>query len=168
MMKKIIFIVLAFVAVSLSAQQRNDSTGFMRSSNFYFTLFGDVSYLSVNFEKRYVINPGFFVAGKIGLGFSREISFFNSPVDTYLALPHQISLNLGHRSSFFEIGMGGTYVPYKPYDPYYFLYPFAGYRFQGLNANKLLMRIFVSYPLSGDFLQGLLFIPFGFSIGTVL
>lgn len=167
-MKKITLLVVAFVAGNLLAQQKNDSTGFIHSSNIYVTALGDVSDLSINFENRFVITPGFFVTGKIGIGFCREFSFFNTPSKDYFALPHHISLNFGRRRGFFEIGMGGTYVPLKPYYPYYFLYPFAGYRFQSMHANKLVFRIFVSYPLSGNFMEGLPFWPVGGSIGFVL
>lgn len=179
-MKKTIFLALAFVASNLLAQQKSDSIGLIQSSNIYATALGDISYLSLNFEKRYVINSYIFATGKIGLGLTKEFhlhfnfwgsgSNYNYPDQYYLTLPHHVSLNFGYRRSFFEIGMGGVFVPLSSYSYYeaYYLYPFVGYRYQPLHFNKLLFRIFVSYPLKGVFGDNFIFIPVGLSLGWVL
>jgi len=187
MMKKTTFLALAFVASNLLAQQKAGSIGFIRSSNIYATALGDVTLFSINFEKLYVINPGFFVAGKIGVGFTKEINFsfwgYDPPDNYFTTLPHHISLNFGHRRSFFEVGMGGDFVLFRPtheyyadntYDTYYYLYPFVGYRFQNMHSNKLVFRAFVSYPLTEYFprltffANGFMFFPIGLSLGWVL
>lgn len=165
-MKRIVAIIVSVVAsVVLFAQQNKDSTNNRPENNYFLTGCGDVSTISFNYERLFIFNSVFFIAGKLGMGFTEDIVPFQLPKVGYITIPIHITANYGEGKNFLEFGMGGTYIPDNKNIPAYYFYPILGYRFQPLNTDRFFFRIYGSYPLSGVFFDGLQFVPVGISLG---
>jgi hypothetical protein len=139
------------------------------SNNIYINLLGDASIISINYERRFYVTPTYFLIGKIGYGYNEEFDLCVlgtcASFEKYPTIPHHISVNIGKRRHYLEVGIGGTYIGGKA-DEKYIIYPIAGYRLHPLRKNKINFRIYGEYPLSGDLLrEEILFIPIGFSMG---
>jgi hypothetical protein len=132
---------------------------------------GDASFISINYERLFLSKRILFLTVKAGLGFGA------SYVDdfTCLTLPHHITMNLGEKRSFLEVGFGGTFlitynITYNYDITYYCWYPIFGYRFQPYKSPRLNFRIFTGLPINpirlpSYFGETSTYIPFGVSIG---
>ncbi len=129
---------------------------------------GDASIISINFEKLFSISDNLLLAGKIGLGYNEELKICVwgncSPPNKYFTIPHHITLNYGRKKHFIELGLGGTLLVGETSE-YYYLYPILGYRFFPLKSNKINFRVFGELPLTNWDNIGVIFIPFGISVG---
>jgi len=142
-MKRIILIlVFALLRLFLLAQNNIDTTETRPINNINLNIFGDGSVISINYERLYVINPGFFITGKLGIGYYEDICllFCSYPPNKHITIPHHITGNLGiRRNIFLEIGLGGTLM--YGTNQHYFLYPIVGYRIQPLKSKNVNFRI---------------------------
>lgn len=122
--------------------------------------------ISVNYNKIILVKPNYFVNASVGIG---SVPFVGG-----LTIPHQLTFNFGENSSFFEVGLGGTYWSgesnssgYTETINSYQLSPIIGYR-KYLN-NNLVFRAYANplIHISGEyFVEGSSLVPyFGISIG---
>lgn len=140
-------------------------------NNIYINIFGDVSLVSVNYERIKIISPYFFLSGNIGVGHQSElqICFFwdcTFPESKkFITFPHHLTLNFGKKKHFLEAGLGGTYV-YGITQKKYFIYPLIGYRIQPLKSKKAIFRLYFNTSAFNSFEENVyLNIPAGISIG---
>jgi hypothetical protein len=166
MRKMILVVVLALSGTCLSAQNKIDTTDTRPRNNIYVNLLGDASIMSINYERLFLINPCFFLAGKFGLGYNEkfQLSFFGKSTtspEPYITIPFHITSNFGKGRHFFEFGLGGTIINKNDC-----LYPILGYRFQPIKSGDISFRIFGSIPFSGNEPNNIFFIPFGLSVGV--
>lgn len=78
----------------------------------YLNFFGDASFISLNYERQFLVSKTFIISSKVGLGYNEEFQFLCFPLclsnEKYLTVPHHITANLGKERHFFEFGFGGT------------------------------------------------------------
>lgn len=164
MLKKIIFTAVLLISTSLLfAQNKGGLTNARPLHNFSLNLGGDGSLISINFERLSFINPRFFIAGQLGIGYNEEFLLFGGDPERYGVIPHQFTGNWGKGKHFFEFGLSGAIVTGNT-NKHYLLGPIIGYRIQPLKSNKVNFRVFASIPLIG-FDTDLMYIPWGLSIG---
>jgi hypothetical protein len=174
-MKARIIIALVFLISEtlLSAQDKAESPLDRPRNNVYFNFIGgDGSVISTNYERLFLIRSKSFLEGGLGIGYNKidDISDSNGNPDLqfkYYTIPHHISMNLGKSKSFFEIGLGGTGI-IGDVNQNYYLYPFIGYRFQSLESNKLIFRVYAGYPFYGWENMNIWWLPVGVSLGMCL
>lgn len=122
----------AFV-VKCSVRAKDSVQRYERPENaIYAGFLGDATLFSLNYESLTVLNDALILSARLGFGFNEEFDLClfggcDEP-DKYFVIPHHITINLGHRQSFFEAGLGGAYIP-KLYAHPYYLFPMFGYRF---------------------------------------
>ena len=108
--------------------------------------FGTISLFSINYERLFIVNSKIILTGKIGFGLNTEFNIFDqSPPQKYFVMPNHITALFGKRWQFFEVGIGGTFIPTGNIT-YYFIHPIIGYRMQPTRS-KIMFRPFLSYPL---------------------
>ena len=132
-------------------------------------LFGDASFLSLNYERIFLINRTLFISGKIGLGINPYLSLggFTGPSHLYslISIPHHLTFNIGRGLHYFEFGIGGTIDPGSYYEQNYILYPIVGYRIHPEKETGISFRIY-GHPRKFDRGgQEWLLLPFGLSVG---
>lgn len=134
----------------------------------YLNFFGDASFISLNYERQFLVSKTFIISSKVGLGYNEEFQFLCFPLclsnEKYLTVPHHITANLGKERHFFEFGFGGTNVIGNESQPYFF-YPIVGYRFLPVRSGKFNFRAFVKIPFSELESDNIIFIPLGLSFG---
>ena len=138
--------------------------------NINLNILGDASILSVNYERLLFISRYTFLSGSLGIGYNEIVDFrfwrWKEGPDNkeYMTIPFHLTGNIGMRSAFFEIGMGGTIITTDVKQKYR-LYPIYGFRLQPLRSNNVSLRIFGSYPYNVHQEEYGVFVPFGVSIG---
>ncbi len=136
----------------------------------FLNVLGDGTLASLNYERLFLIQPEkSFIAAGLGAGINSLVTLHaNSDksysYDNFLAIPHHITGNIGYRSHFFELGLGGAIYSVTEGDTY-LPYVIAGYRVQPVRQNRLNFRLFGTYPLSPLEQFNIIFIPAGFSLG---
>jgi hypothetical protein len=137
-------------------------------NNVNLNLFGDASIFSLNYERLFLDNRKFFLAGKAGIGYSQSLGL---PVSTtsLLSIPLHITgnVNISGKRQFLEFGFGSTLMFYQDFTFWdYSIYPLIGYRWQPVKPGRVTFRIFVSYPLTDKIDKyNYWFSPVGMSIG---
>ncbi|MEZ5014406.1 MAG: hypothetical protein R2794_08955 [Chitinophagales bacterium] len=134
----------------------------------YAGFLGDATLFSLNYESLTVLNDALILSARLGFGFNEEFDLClfggcDEP-DKYFVIPHHITINLGHRQSFFEAGLGGAYIP-KLYAHPYYLFPMFGYRFIPVKETGPVLRFTIQVPVTGFELGPILFLPVGVSLG---
>lgn len=154
------------------AQNEPDNSIRRPTNNIYLNLLGDASIFSINYEKLFLIDKGFALSSKIGLGYNQAdpvcISF-GSPCPAppkFLTIPLHISGNLGKGKRMFEIGVGGTFFTGNE-NKKMKLYPIVGYRLQPIESKKFTFRIFTNLFNPAEFFNydNILLSPVGISLG---
>jgi hypothetical protein len=161
--KEIIILILVLITPLLNA----GSNPFLRPrNNINLSLFGDASIVSINYERLFANNSKFFLAGKIGAGYSESMGLPNKNT-SLLSIPAHFTGNYGGRQHFFEFGFGATALFYGQFTYWdYCLYPMIGYRYQPLKKDRFSFRIFAGYPVTGKIdIDNYWFFPVGVSIG---
>ena len=169
MKKMLLSLLLIFVQIFMYAQNKSDSLLLRPLNNINVNIFGDASFMSINYERILLINSNFVLVNKLGLGFNKEFHLcFNEPCHfmpkKYLTIPLHVTGNFGTKKHFFEIGIGGAVIIGNT-EQNYLIYPIIGYRLSPLNKEKVIFRVFVEIPFSGLETDDFLFIPLGFSFG---
>jgi hypothetical protein len=162
-------LILIFLALSpvLFAQDSAVPTTKRPLNNIGINLLGNVSVVSANYERLFLVKPRFFFAGRAGVGFNKETFFiFDSPnhppARHFTTFPFQLTANFGSGKSFFELGLGNTIILDSPEQSDY-TYPIFGYRLQPKYSNNLNFRIYICIPLTQTDI--ILDIPIGISAG---
>ncbi|MGB4291539.1 MAG: hypothetical protein WBJ37_01485 [Bacteroidales bacterium] len=106
MMRKIVLLtILLFTGRALFAQNQEDIIDSRPLNNISLNLLGDVSIISINYERQILVCPTFILSNKLGLGYNEEFEFciFGpcSPPEKYLTIPHHITGNIGRGRHFF-------------------------------------------------------------------
>lgn len=107
-MRKIIFVFLSLLLTLPALAQKKEFTrqqALQRRNNVTLTLGGNGLFLSVSYDRILVVKSNYFVDASAGIGVFPGIAGGN--------IPHQIVINKGKRTSFFMIGLGGTYEWHK-------------------------------------------------------
>ena len=122
--------------------------------------------ISANYRRKILIRPAYYLNISLGVG--------TVPLSGGVTFPHQLSYNLGRKSSFLELGIGGTYWTglsnssgYAERIYSYQFSPLVGYRRHFFN--NLVIRIYANplFHLSGEYYrEDYKIIPYlGLSIG---
>jgi hypothetical protein len=133
-------------------------------------LLGNASLVSVSYERIIKISRNSFLAGKLGVGYGKELllDYYDTlatEFPVYLSFPHQITFNLGKSRHFIEAGVGGT-ITIGDVSPHYVPYITAGYRLQPLYAGNVKFRIYGNFlPVNHKNYRNIYFVPFGLSLG---
>ncbi len=149
-MKKILLsLALSITATFLFAQDNIEKTDKRPSNIISLNLLGDISTLSINYERLFWVDPTLFGTAKIGIGFNKRLNLlgdtFSQPT-TFPTIPIHLTANIGKGDHFFEFGLGGTML-LKSNVQDYLLYPILGYRMVLLKSQGINFRIFALYPM---------------------
>ncbi len=104
-MKKtaLIFLVLLFTLPVLAQKKKlTHNEALQRKNSIILTLGGNGIFLSLSYDRVLAAKPGFFVDANVGLGFI--------PMTGGTSFSHQLVFNLGKRTGFLMLGVGGTYL----------------------------------------------------------
>jgi hypothetical protein len=156
--KRIIILLTLLASETILYAQIIEESPFSRSrNNIYLNTCGvDVSMLSINYERLFLVKRKFFLTGELGIGYNKVVEFAeaqwsDAPVINfyghYLTIPHHITINVGKRKSFFEFGIGGTAIIGNDAPQYYYLYPIIGYRLHPFQSKKANFRVYASLPV---------------------
>ncbi|MCF8237414.1 MAG: hypothetical protein K9I85_04605 [Saprospiraceae bacterium] len=135
-------------------------------------LLGDVSIVSISYERLFCVRPDHFLTIKAGLGFNQapiwrilpQLHPSDNVVRNFLTIPHHFTSNYGRGKHFGEIGLGGTLLTGNT-GPFYTIYPIVGYRYMPLEMDAICFRIFAMYPFSLNQNAGVWGFPIGLSLG---
>jgi hypothetical protein len=167
---KIRFVLALLVLCTWDSFAREDSLKSTPRPDFIISLnlAGDVSIISVGFEKLFFIKPSLTLAGKAGLGFNQEFQIFSeADPDNFFILPHQVTANYGKRKSFLEFGIGGSIIIGGGLSEY-IAYPIVGYRLHPFKNRGFSFRAWLFYPfgqLEKIEKTEMLVVPYGISFG---
>lgn len=161
--------ILIFLLPFVSSYAQEDSLTTHNRSDFTMSLnvAGDVSILSLGFDKLFFIKPALTISGKLGLGFNGEFDLTDNPSNTYFILPHHVTANYGKKKSFLEFGIGGSFVTGSQISEY-FVYPILGYRFHPFKNPGFSFRVWLFYPIGQTSRLeelNILLAPYGLSFG---
>ena len=99
----------------------------VRKNSVDLTLGGSGLFLSANYSRTILVKPSYFVNASAGIGTVVMIGG--------VSVPHQLTFNFGKKSSFLELGLGGTFWTGKSNDSgytetisSYYLSPIVGWR----------------------------------------
>ena len=170
-MKKFIILVLFLVnGLSVSCQESLISASSRPGNSINLNLLGRASSVTLTYERLFPVSEFFLIATDFGGGYGKEIELgidstgTNKP-PTYLAIPHQVSFNIGKGRSFLEAGIGGTAIIGNVY-PHYIWFPVVGYRFQPLSSGNMKVRLYGNFlTVNTDNFRNIFFTPFGLSLG---
>ena len=101
---KILTSVILLLAVTIFANGQVQESGLnttLKKNSANITLGGMGMGGSVNYGRNFMIKDSYFLNVSAGMG--------TLPFVGGTTIPHQITFNIGKQSSFFEIGLGGTY-----------------------------------------------------------
>ena len=104
MRKAVLTFLVVLFTLSVLAQKKPFSRqeALQRKNNVSLTLGGNGLFLSLNYDRVLAAKPGFFVDANVGLGFI--------PMTGGTSFSHQLVFNLGKRTGFLMLGVGGTYL----------------------------------------------------------
>jgi len=166
-------VLLAFSWQLLLSQSTMDSSNMRPMNNVNLSFIGDVSVISINYERLFLVKSNSFITGKLGVGFNQEFQIcFSSncgPPENFTTIPHHITANVGKGKHFFEFGLGGTFISGND-DHNYLLYPIIGYRLQPIKSNRVNLRVFGvihQNTNASDFYGDVWLVPLGLSFGVI-
>ena len=172
-MKKILSIYVVIFLLLPFVSKANGNFENRPLNNFGINAFGDVSLVSVGYERILINGSKFLLAGKLGLGYNYQKDRCwmggcpDLPKTNYLTIPHHLTGNIGRRIHFFEFGLGGTSFIGGNDEIYqekqnYLIYPIVGYRLQPLESQRIYLRFFVYFPVPEAEVR---FTPIGINLG---
>jgi hypothetical protein len=137
-----------------------------RKNNIDLTIGGTGLFASVNYNRILLVKSNYFINASVGIG---TVPFIGG-----ITLPHQVTFNLGKKSSFLELGIGGSYwnsksnaSGYTETVNSYQLSPIIGWR-KHFN-NNLIFRAYANplIHISGEYyIENYSIIPYlGISLG---
>jgi len=135
-------------------------------------LLGDVSLISVSFDKLFFLKPDLILSTKLGFGFNQEFNIFttSTPPTNYFVLPLHVTCSFGKNKNFLECGVGGAMLSGGD-AKYYLVYPILGYRFHPFKNQKFCFRAWLYFPFGQvDIAEDseVFFVPAGVSVGITL
>lgn len=138
----LIFFCTIFAFESYSQINANDLKNIIDRKNVIdITLAGQGGFLSANYSRILLVKQKYFLLASAGMG---VIPFYAG-----FSLPHQLTFNIGKKSNFLEVGLGGTYLQGKTDSSgftetttSYLLSPIVGWRKNF--SNNLVLRIYAN------------------------
>ncbi len=98
----LLFFALVIPSMVFSQETADDlTTHNIRKNCIDVTVGGSGLFLSTNYSRVLVVQPGYFVNASVGVG---TVLMMGGT-----SLPHQLTFNFGKKSSFLEVGIGGSY-----------------------------------------------------------
>jgi hypothetical protein len=144
-MRRLLFLVFFIAGMVCSVWGQNKSftrsDALSRKNNFALTLGGNGLFLSIDYDRILWVHPSYFVDLSAGFGVA--------PWHAGGIIPHQFVFNLGRKSGFLMLGIGGTYEWHKTdasaytetvYS--YFLSPLAGWK--KIFKSHLIFKVYAS------------------------
>jgi len=165
-MKRLFLLLAILISSALLCAQDTTRISFDRPlNNVNINVCGDISVISLNYERLQPIASKFFLSFKLGMGYNTEYEIWNTgDPDKSTITSFHISGNYGKKNNL-ELGLGTSLIKGNPIQEY-LIYSILGYRYQPISSNKFNLRLFTLIPLTkinkGD---TFLFIPFGVSVG---
>ena len=160
-----VVLVSEFKCFPLFAQESITKREYVSPNTIFLNALGDVSLISLNYERSHYFKSKFRVAAKIGIGYN--INFLlNEPSKHYFTLPNHILAVYG-RIHNIELGIGSTLIIGAENDSDYLVYPSAGYRviFRTKDMGLTCLRLYGTILFNWDSFSYVA-IPIGISIGT--
>jgi hypothetical protein len=107
MKKYLVLFLVLMMALPVLAQKKKltHNEALQRKNSFVLTLGGNGIFLSLSYDRVLAVKPGFFVDANVGLGLI--------PMIGGTSFSQQLVFNLGKRTGFLMLGMGGTYEWHK-------------------------------------------------------
>ncbi len=145
-------VVIALLLSSMAFSQKTPeglSKQRERKNSVDLTIGGSGLFLSANYSRTIVAKQTYFMNASVGIGTVIMIGG--------ISVPHQLTFNIGKRSSFLELGMGGTYWTGKSNESgytetinSYYISPIVGWR-KNFN-NNLVFRVYANplFYISGE------------------
>lgn len=131
-------------------------------NNFNINILGNVSYISVQYERLFFLNPKSSITVGLGVGYSSEFVIIGDPPEEYITYPMYITFNLIHREKhFFNIGIGSTIIKNNQ-NRYNYIYTVLSYRMR--TSKKFNFGPFFNIPINKHDNE-ILYSPIGFSLG---
>jgi len=170
--KTCLILLLAAMAAAAKSQDiaanDNGRSEFIVSAN----ISSGAALLSLDFEKLVFLKPDRMLAVGAGLGFNQEFQIFTTSEGpaNYFILPHHVTFNVGKKRSFFEMGLGASWVSGDNQN-WYLVYPMAGYRYHPFNNPGFSFKAWAYFPFGQKFVTEYaetLFSPIGLSFGIAL
>ncbi len=136
-----------------SSGEEIDYTAVRPGNNVCFFFISNGSLISLGYERLLIVSEGYFIAGGLALGYSVEPFTLR---ESYWSFPHQITMNLGRKRSFFEFGLGGNLLMgmtdetegfFDTEDRKYIVFVTFGYRFQPVEKERVMFKIGISLPI---------------------
>jgi len=121
--------------------------------------------MSFNLEKLILVNQYIMFAFQGGLGFMAEMDQKNHKARLFLTAPVHLTMNIGKKRNFAELGLGGTFTGTLKEEKG-MVYPIVGYRIQPLDSERFNFRIYGCFAVPGWLADGYPFSPIGMSIGV--
>ncbi|MCZ4695578.1 hypothetical protein DWB61_12705 [Ancylomarina euxinus] len=157
-----------FLSVMAYSQENDDDLRRImeRKNNIDLSIGGTGLFASVNYNRMIFVKTNYFVNASVGIG--------TVPLNGGIAIPHQVTFNLGKKSSFLELGIGGTCWSgksnasgYTETLNSYQLSPIIGWRKHF--GNNLIFRVYANplFRISGEYyIEDYSVIPYlGISLG---
>ena len=92
---------LCIITLAVNGQERNLQNSLVKKNAVDFTLGGQGILGSLNYYRVLTVQPGYFVNFSVGAGTAYMVGG--------TTFPHQLTINFGKKSSFLEMGVGGTF-----------------------------------------------------------
>jgi len=158
-----LFTLLFCLSAMVYGQESNSlAESLERKNNIDITLGGMGLFTSINYNRIVSVKSNYFINTSVGIGIVPGVGG--------ISYPHQLKFNLGSQNSFFELGVGGTYVDFeserttgtKEKVTSYQLSPIIGWRKHF--SNHLVFRPYASplFHVSGEFyVEDYTVIPYG-------
>lgn len=140
-----------------------------------FNVLGDLSIVSVSYERAIWLDSDNFLTSKLGIGYNDNKKFsldlIGPPrtivLERYFTIPYHITACFGNGKHFLELGAGGTYLKGDRLADN-FVYPIFGYRLMGHKTSNGSLRIYLNIPIyKGLWDVKFRFYPFGLNLGII-
>ena len=163
-MKQIITLLLLGCSMLGGFAQEDNSWQTRPENVIYGNLLGDVSLISINYERDFFSHEHYFLAAKLGLGYNEEfcIIFCEDQLRTYTTVPIALTGNIGGGRNYFEFGLGYSWI--SGIDD--MVYPVLGYRLHSKKPGRAVFKVYSNgWPLGGvsDYI---VFSPIGLGLGV--
>jgi hypothetical protein len=157
---------ILFIAFTTASSGQYTNPFLRPRNNVSLNLFGDASVIAANYDHLFLTYHKFFLSTKVGLGYSESRGL---PADNTLlfSFPMHVTGNYGQKYHYFEFGFGGTLLFYGKFTFWdYAVFPILGYRYQPLKSDRVMLRLYATYPLTDKIdIDNYWFCPVGFTIG---
>lgn len=166
-MERVVFIILVQVGLIIPARSQ-DHEIIPRPGNAIFASFnGDAARASLNYEREIFLKPSILMSVSAGVGWGNVSTFVSGgqeTTDSYLCIPQRVTVGFEGPKMFFEAGMGGSFISGNA-TPGYLFYPIIAIRSFPMKPKRVMVRVFVQFPIQSRITENIDFYPLGFQLG---